>query len=155
MTAASNYLENEVLDHILGETARNYTPSSALHIALFSSSSGAAAATAALESGTSSTSGTGNWGYYEINNGSYARQPVNFAAAASGSATTSGTVTFPQADADYNSAGSQGNIITHIAVMDAAIAGNVLFSGILTTTKTVTNGDTFQINAGSLTISLA
>ena len=36
MSAASNYLENEVLDHVLGETARNYTPSSALHIALFS-----------------------------------------------------------------------------------------------------------------------
>ena len=88
MTAASNYLENEVLDHILGETARNYTPSSALHIALFSSSSGAAAATAALESGTSSTGETANWGYYEINNGSYARQPVNFAAASSGSSTT-------------------------------------------------------------------
>ena len=56
MTAASNYLEIKVLDHILSETVRSYTPSSALHIALFSSSSGAAAATAALESGTSSRS---------------------------------------------------------------------------------------------------
>ena len=155
MTAASNYLEIKVLDHILSETVRSYTPSSALHIALFSSSSGAAAATAALESGTSSTGETANWGYYEISNGSYARQPVTFDGAASGSCTTSGTVTFPQATADYNSAGSQGNIITHIAVMDAATGNNVLFYGLLSTPKTVTNGDTFQINAGSLTISLA
>ena len=155
MTAASNYLEIKVLDHILSETVRSYTPSSALHIALFSSSSGAAAATAALESGSNSTSGTGNWGYYEINNGSYARQAVTFDAAASGSATTSATITYPQATADYQSAGSQGNIITHIAVMDAATSGNVLFYGLLSTTKTVTNGDTFQVNAGSLTVSLA
>jgi hypothetical protein len=64
-------------------------------------------------------------------------------------------VTFPQADADYDSAGSQGNTITHIALLDASSSGNVLFYGALGTTKQVTNGDTFQINAGSLTISLA
>ena len=155
MTAASNYLENEVLDHILGEGARDFTSPANLYVALFADS-GSGAATA-LESGDGTTGSTANWGYYEINNGSYARQAVTFDAAASGSATTSDTVTFPQATADYDSVGSTGNIITHIAVVDGNTpgAGNVLFYGALTTTKTVTNGDTFQINAGSLTISLA
>lgn len=150
MTAASNYLENEILDHILGDNARTFTSPSALYVGLFSGS-----AATALESGTNSTSGTGNWGYYEINNGNYARQTIDFAAASSGSAASSTTATFPQANANYDSAGGTGNTITHIAILDDLTGGNVLFYGALGTTKTVTNGDTFQINSGSLTISLA
>ena len=149
---ASNYLENELLDHVLGEGSRNYTPTT-LFVALFSNSGGGAAT--ALESGTNSTSGTSNWGYYEINNGSYARQAVNFNAASSGSATNNGAVTFPQATADYDSAGSQGNTVTHIGIMDTSnSAGNVIFFGALSTSKTVTSGDVFQINNAAITISL-
>ena len=148
---ASNHLENELLDHVLGEGSRNYTPTT-LFVALFSNSGGGAAT--ALESGTNSTSGTSNWGYYEINNGSYARQAVNFNAASSGSATNNGAVTFPQATADYDSAGSQGNTITHIGIMDASTSGNVIFFGALSTSKQVTSGDVFQINDAAITISL-
>jgi hypothetical protein len=121
-------------------------------VGLFSNSGGGAAT--ALESGTNSTSGTGNFGFYEINNGSYARQAVNFNAASSGSATNNGAVTFPQATADYDSAGSQGNTVTHIGIMDASTAGNVIFFGALSTSKTVTSGDVFQINDAAITISL-
>ena len=155
MTAASNYLENEILDHILGDNARTFTSPSALYVGLFASGGNDSALAAALESGTNSTSGTGNWGYYEINNGSYARQTIDFAAASSGSVASSTTATFPQATANYDSAGGTGNTITHIAILDASTGNNVLFYGALGTTKTVTNGDTFQINSGSLTISLA
>jgi hypothetical protein len=160
MTAASNYLELKVLDHILRfgngsvtvGSGAGYQPPATIHVGLFS---GGTAAGTALESGTNSTSGSTNWGFYEINNGAYARQSITFAAAANGSCASNSTVTFPQADADYDSAGSQGNTITHIALLDASSSGNVLFYGALGTTKQVTNGDTFQINAGSLTISLA
>jgi hypothetical protein len=148
---ASNYLENKILDHVLGEGSRDYTPTT-LFVALFSNSGGGAAT--ALESGTNSTSGSTNWGFYEINNGSYARQAVNFNAASSGSATNNGAVTFPQATADYDSAGSQGNTVTHIGIMDASTAGNVIFFGALSTSKTVTSGDVFQINDAAITISL-
>ena len=90
MSAASNYLELKVLDHILKfgngsltvGSGSGYAPPATVYVALFSNSGGGAAT--ALESGTNSTSGTGNWGYYEINNGSYARQSVTFAAASSG-----------------------------------------------------------------------
>jgi len=152
MSNASNYLENELLDHILGEGSRNYTPTT-LFVALFADTGSGVAA--ALESGTSSTSGTANWGYYEINNGSYARQAVDFNAASSGSATNNGAVTFPQASANYDTAGGAGNTVTHIAIMDASTAGNVLFYGALSVSKTVTTGDTFQINDTALTVSLA
>ena len=154
MSNASNYIENELLDHVLGEGSRNYTPAT-LYLALFADTG---SGVAALESGTSSTSGTGNWGYYEIQTSgstNYARQAVNFNAASSGSATNNGAVPFPQAGANYDTAGGAGNVVTHIAIMDAASAGNVLFYGALSVSKTVTTGDTFQINDTALTVSLA
>jgi hypothetical protein len=155
MSNASNYMELKLLDHVLGEGGRNYTPAT-LYIALFADT-GSGVATA-LESGTSSTSGTANWGYYEIQttgSTNYARVVVDFDAAASGSAANTGAVTFNQAGANYDTAGGAGNTVTHVAIMDAASAGNVLFYGALSVSKTVTTGDTFQINAGALTVSLA
>jgi len=153
MSAASNYLENEVLDHVLGETARNYTPSSALHIALFSGT--ASDVLAALEAGTNSTSGAGNWGHYEINAGAYARKPANFATASGGASALSGDVTFATATANYQNAATSGSTVTCIAVVDAATSGNVLFYGQLDNAKEILNGDTFQVSSGNLTISLA
>jgi hypothetical protein len=152
MSAASNYLENEVLDHVLGEGARDYTPSTTLHIALFSGT--ASDVLAALEAGTNATT-AGNWGYYEINTGAYARTAVNFAAASGGSATTSADVTFPAATADYNNTATSGATVTCIAVVDADTSGQVLFYGQLDNSKEILNGDTFQVSTGNLTISLA
>ncbi len=154
MSNASNYLENKVLDHVLGEGSRSFTQPT-LYLALFAEKSGGVVA--ALESGDATTGSTANWGYYEINNGSYARQAVNFNAAASGSATNDGAVPFPQATANYDTAGSAGNVVTHIAIVDHATGGNgnVLFYGALSVSKTVTTGDTFQINDEALTVSLA
>jgi hypothetical protein len=137
MTAASNYLENKVLDHVLKNTA--YTQPSALYLALFNNTSTATAAN--LEAGTltdeTSTSGTG-----------YVRKTVTFAASSGGTAATSATVTFDAATASWGT-------ITHVAVMDASTAGNVLFWGAVTTSKTIDTGDTFQVTSGNLTISLA
>jgi len=80
---------------------------------------------------------------------------VNFDAAASGSAANTGNITFNQAQANYDTAGGAGNVVTHVAIMDNSTGGNVLFYGALSVSKTVTTGDTFQINAGALTVSLA
>ena len=139
MTAASNYLENKVLDHVLTATA--FTQPSGRWLALFNNTSGNAAAN--LEAGTltdeTSTSGT-----------AYARKAVTFAAASSGSSATNANVTFDAATASWGT-------ITHVAVMDGSTAGagNVLFYGAVTTSKTIDTGDTFQITSGNLTISLA
>jgi hypothetical protein len=141
MSAASNYLENKLLDHTLRYGTAPYTGASTLYLALFNNTSSNAATN--LEAGTLtdevSTSGT-----------AYARKTVTFAAASSGSSASSATVTFDTATASWGS-------ITHIAVMDGgtAGAGNVLFWGAVTTAKTIDTGDTFQVSSGNLTIALA
>lgn len=135
MSAASNYLENKVLDHVL--RVASYTQPSGLWLGLFTNTSGNAAAN--LEAGTLTD---------EVSGGSYARQTVAFAAASGGTSATNATVTFPAATANWGT-------ITHVAVMDAATSGNVLFWGAVTTSKTIETGDTFQVSSGNLTISLA
>jgi len=156
MSAASNYLENELLDHVLGKGAKDYTPSTVLYIALFSGT--AATVLAALESGTAST-GAGNWGEYEIlaAGSSYARTSVAFADASGGSAANSANVTFPTASGDYDNTAGSGSTVTCIAVVDGNSigSGNVLFYGELDNSKEILNGDTFQISTSNLTISLA
>lgn len=137
MSAASNYLENKVLDHVIGGTA--YTAPANLYLALFTNDSGNAATN--LEAGTLtdevSTSSTG-----------YVRKAVSFGAASGGSSSTDATVTFDAATANWGT-------ITHVAVMDASSSGQVLFWGAVTTSKTIESGDTFQVSSGNLTVSLA
>ena len=141
MSAASNYLENKVLDHVLKYSTAPYTGAATLYLALFNNTSTATAAN--LEAGTltdeTSTSGT-----------AYARKAVTFATASGGSSATNATVTFDAATANWGT-------ITHVAVMDGgtAGAGNVLFWGAVTTSKTIETGDTFQVSSGNLTVSLA
>ena len=139
MSAASNYLENKVLDHVLTATA--YTQPGTRYLALFTNTSSNAAAN--LEAGTLTDEVT-------TSSSAYARKSVTFAAASGGSSATNATVTFDTATASWGS-------ITHIAVMDGATAGagNVLFWGAVTTAKTIDTGDTFQVTSGNLTIALA
>jgi hypothetical protein len=141
MSAASNFLENKLLDHTLRYSTAPYTGAGTIYLALFNNTSTNTAAN--LEAGTltdeTSTSGT-----------AYARKTVTFAAASSGSSATNATVTFDAATANWGT-------ITHVAVMDGGTAGsgNVLFWGAVTTSKTIETGDTFQVTSGNLTISLA
>ena len=159
MSAASNTLENKVLDHVLRNTS--YSQPSVLKVALFAGA--ASDVLIALESGSGART-AGNWGYYEITGGAYVRTTIQFAAASGGTATSNGSnATFSTADANYNNEAASGSTITCIAVMDGAFTpdgstthtGNVLFYGQLDNAKEVLSGDTFQITAGNLTISLA
>lgn len=135
MSAASNYLENKVLDHVLGNTA--YTPAGTIYLGLFTNASTNAAAN--LEAGTLTDEVSGN---------GYARKAITFDAASGGSSASAATVTFDAATGNWGT-------ITHVAVLDASTSGNVLFWGAVTTSKTIESGDTFQVSAGNLTISLA
>lgn len=130
MSAASDYLENKLLDHVL--TATSYSAPGTRYLGLYTANTG-------LESNSPSA---------EVSGGSYARQAVTFAAASSGTSATNATVTFPAATANWGT-------ITHVAVLDASTSGNVLFWGAVTTSKTIETGDTFQVSSGNLTISLA
>jgi len=160
MTAASDYLENKLLDHVLRQTAGNFSAPGTVFVALFTTANNTneTALEAALEANTSGTDATSKFGYYEVNAGSYARQSITFGnagASTDGTISSNATVSIPVATANYQSAGSTGNIVTHIAIMDASTSGNVLFFGQLTTSKTVSSGDQFTISSGNLSVSLA
>src|SRR6056300_968442 len=130
MSAASDYLEDKILDHVLTNTA--YTQPTTVYIGLWTADDG-------LEAGTITS---------EVSGGSYARESVTFSASSGGATSNSATVTFTTATAKWGT-------ITHVAVMDASTGGNVLFHGAVTTSKTIESGDTFQISSGNLDITLA
>ena len=142
MSAASNYLENKLLDHTLKYSTAPFVAPTTLYLALFLNTSGNALAN--LEAGTLTdevpTAGST----------AYARQTIAFDSASSGTSANTATVTFPAATASFGT-------VTHVAITDSATrgAGNVLFYGAVTSSKTIDSGDTFQVTAGNLTISLA
>lgn len=135
---ASNFLERAVLDHVLGEGARDFVSPTTLHVALFTTNPDEDATGA------------------EVATGSYTRQPVSFNAATIESngltfADNDADITFPQATSEYT--------VSHIGIYDAdgdsATDGNLLFYGAITGgARTVSSGDTFQIQAGQLVITL-
>jgi len=126
-SSISDYYENKILDHML--RAQAFTPPSTVYVALYTVSP--------------SDSGGGT----EVSGGSYQRQSVTFSAASGGSISNSADITFPQATANW------GTIVA-VGLFDAQTAGNLLWYGDLTTSKTVNSGDIFKISAGNLTVSV-
>ena len=133
MTALSNYLENELIDHILRNGAYT-TPGTEVWLALYSDSQGEA------DSGT------------EIATGSYARINVTaWDAPANGDTENTNEESFPTASANWGT-------ITSVGVKDSSTStgtDNLLIYGDLDSPKTVNNGDTFKFAAGALDITLA
>jgi len=82
----------------------------------------------------------------EVSGGSYARTSASFTISGN-EATNSASIEFPEAT------GSWGTI-THIGVMDASSAGNMIVHSALSASKTIASGDVFRINAGDLDITL-
>lgn len=128
MAGKSDYLENKILDHILGATA--YSAPATLYFALFTSAPNDAG------------SGT------EVSGGSYARVAVtnnatNFPNAASGTKSNGAAIAFAQATATWGT-------ITSFAIFDALSSGNMLFWADLTTPRTVQSGDTLSFPIGSI-----
>jgi len=131
-TALSDFLENKLLDHVLGATS--YTAPGTIYTALF----------------TAAPSDTG--GGTEVTGGSYARvgktnNGTNFPAASGGSK-SNGT------DIDFGTATANWGTVTHVGIFDAASAGNLLFWGALTTTRTVNTNDSFKFLATKLVFAL-
>jgi hypothetical protein len=131
MSGKSDYLENKVLDLLLG--GGTYTVPTTVYVALYT--------VAPTDAG----------GGTEVSGGGYARVAVtnnatNFPAASGGSKSNGTTITFPTATADW------GTVVA-VGIFDASTAGNLLFWANLTTSKTIQNGDTAQFASGSLTFS--
>ena len=124
----SDYLENKVLDHVLGTTS--YTMPATIYVGLATASFG------------DDNSGT------ELSGGSYARQSIAFDAAASGATDNTAAVDFPVATANWGT-------ISNYGLFDAVSGGNLLIHGAFTSSKTVETGDVLRIGAGELDITAA
>lgn len=135
MSAASNYLENKVLDHTLRNAA--FTQPAGLFIGLYTGN-----ALTNLEAGTLTDEVTTAGGT------NYVRKAVTFGNANVGTATNNTTITFDAAGVTW------GNI-TAIAILDTVTTGNVLFYGNLTTAKLIETGDTMQFVTTNISVSLA
>ena len=128
MSAMSNYLENKVLDYVLRDQA-DWAPTS-VHLALHTADP--------AEDGSGA----------EVSGGSYARQTIDFNAAAG----TGGAVTNSTAE-DFTD--MPACTVTHIGIWDASTSGNLLYHGAVSSSKTVASGDTISLAAGQLTVTLA
>ncbi len=128
MSAMSDYLENKILDHVLGTTA--YTAPTTVYVGL---------ATASFADDNSGTELTGN---------NYSRVSATFDAAASGTTDNSAAIEFAAAT------GSWGTV-SHFGIFDASSGGNLLIHGAFTTGKAIASGDVLKISTGDLDITAA
>lgn len=130
MSALSDYAEKLLLDWMM--TTGSATRPTAWYVALYTAAP--------------SDSGGGT----EVSGNGYSRQSATFDAATSGAGTTSntGAVTF-------TASGGNWGTITHIGIHDASTSGNLLWSGSMTASKTVNDGDTLEFAIGNIDLTLA
>lgn len=128
MSAMSDYLENEILDHILGTGA--YTMPTTVYVGLSTGSF------------NDDNSGT------ELSGSNYARESISFGAAASGTASNDAAV-------EFNAATGSWGTVSHFGIFDALTSGNLLIHGALTASKVIETGDILKIAIGDMDITAA
>lgn len=128
MAELSNFLENELIDHILRNAS--WASPTTIYVALYT------------DDPTDADVGT------EVTGGSYARESVAFGAPSDGATDNSSDITFTTATASWGT-------VTHVGLRDALSGGNLLFHSPLAASKAIGNGDTFKLNAGDIDVSLA
>jgi hypothetical protein len=129
MSAFSNYAEDKIIDVFLRNGA--YTPAATVYLALYTSDP------------TDANSGT------ECSYTNYLRQTSVWTASSNG-------ITQNTAQIDFPSNGSAGSVtVSHVGILDASTAGNLLFHAPLTTSKTLQPGDVLSFAAGALQVTVA
>lgn len=130
---ATDYLEDELLDHIFGAAA--WTAPATLHIGL--------STTEIADDGTGITEPVG-MGYARV---SVANDGVTWDLSSGGMKQNDIALTFPQATGDWGT-------ILEAFVADAASGGNILWTGGLKTTRFVGNGETFEFAASNFKVKI-
>lgn len=133
MTALSSYAELKILDLLFKNTS--YTAPNA-YIGAFTSDP------------TDSASGT------EASGSGYARVQIDTKMSSATAGTDNSSITNSAIITFNTASGGAWGTITHIAIFDAASSGNLLAHGALAASKTISDGDTLQINASALTITI-
>jgi len=118
-------IENQILDALVGNSS--FTVTTPIKVALLTAN------------GSDASAGT------EVTGGSYARATVTFGSASGGSISNSG---------DLNFTNMPTCTVTGVEVYDSNGSPKRLAYGALTASRSVTSGDTFQIAAGQLSLSL-
>lgn len=149
MAAMTDFLENKLIDFlfrgqalgITGATAAAGTGPATLHVGLLTAAPSDSAAGTEVAGGAYArvavTSSLANWA------GTQAAASTVASSGTTGTTSNNAALTFPVPTANWGS-------VTHMAIYDAATAGNMLIYSALTTPKTVNNGDaapSFAISA--------
>ena len=135
--SASDYLEGKIIDHLF--RTNTFTKPSVLAVALFT------AAPSDSGGGTEvSTSSTG-----------YARQTLNPADANWAAPSSGNGVTSNVSAINFGTATGNWGTVTHFGIYDATSSGNLLIWDALSASKTINSGDSFQIPANQLTVTVS
>lgn len=126
MADFSDYLENELLDHVFGNAA--YTSPSAVYLGLYTAAP------------TDAGGGT------EVSTGGYARQEITFGAASGGAVSNTAAV-------EYTATGANFGTIVAVGVFDADTSGNLLAWNEITSVV-INDGDTLNFPIGDLDVTL-
>jgi len=133
MAGFSDYLENEILDHIM-ISAASWTITSPCYIRLYSTSPN-------WDTGSGGTEITVANGY---DRKSLTMSSANWSAAADD---TNGVACYISANQDWTATGDWSGTVVGCGIWDAATGGNLYYGNDLAVSKTVTSGDTFRIPA--------
>lgn len=138
--ALSDYLENKLTDHIF--RGQVYTAPTTIYVALFTSACSDAAAGTEVTGGSYARPGLAatlaNWA------GTQAAASTAASSGSSGTTSNNTVVNFVTPAANWG-------LVTHIGLMDALTAGNMLVCTPLTVGKTINSGDAVSFPAASLT----
>tara|TARA_R110000822_G_scaffold308123_1_gene435784 strand:+ start:116 stop:508 length:393 start_codon:yes stop_codon:yes gene_type:complete len=130
MAALSDYAEKLLLDWSM--TTGSATRPTSWYVALYT--------VAPSDSG----------GGTEVSGSGYAREAVTFTAAATPGGTTSNS-----GAVSYTASGGSFGTVVAIGIFDAVTAGNLLWHGTMTASKTVDDGDTLEFSIGNIDLTLA
>lgn len=134
--SASDYLENEILDHIL--SAATWSAPATVYVALHTADP--------TDSGTQDANECSGTDYARV---AVTNNATNWPASSGGSKSNG-------ADIDFGTVGAGGwGTATHFSIGDAVSgAGNILFSAALTASQVLAAGNTVKFATGSLTVSV-
>ena len=133
MSEASDYVENQILDCYLNQT--NITAPTNIYLGLHTADP--------TDAGSGAEVSGNNYSRIEITD------KFDNASGTGGSLSSNANIT------GFTATGGDWGTITHIGIYDASTSGNLLFHTALDSSATVNNGDSFQISAGNLTVTVA
>ena len=144
MAALTDYLENKIVDWLL--RAQAFAPPVTSYVGLFtagpSDTGGGTEVSGNAYARVAITSALANWAGTQSAASTIASSGTN------GTTSNNGTITFPTPTP------SGWGTVVAFGVFDAASAGNLLFYGTLTVSKTINPGDSITFPAASLSLQI-